>query len=245
MSGTDERRGDRTSVQAYARMAGLLLLVSIVAGGFGEGYAPNLLVHGNDASATVAALRAQEPLFRLSFAAYLVEAICDIAIALIFYVLLRPVSRGLALLSAFFGILSTATYAVCELFYFALPHLLLSDAEYLRTFTPDQIATLTLLSLKFFGYGAGLFLVFYGIGWIIRGWLMIRSGYLPSLLGVLMIVGGLGFAARTLSTVLAPQFASPIMLFLMAPGGVLLSLWLLFRGVNQAKWDAKVASAAN
>jgi len=245
MIGTDSRRSYGTSVQTYARMAGLLLLVSIVAGGFGEGYAPSVLVHGNDAPATVAALRAQESLFRLSFAAYLVEAACDIPIALIFYILLRPISRGLALLAAFFGILSTSTYAICELFYFALPHLLLSDAEYLRTFTSDQIATLTLLSLKFFSYGAGLFLVFYGIGWIIRGWLMIRSGYLPSLLGVLMIVGGLGFVTRTFTGVIAPQYASPIMLLLMAPGGVLLSLWLLVRGVNQAKWDAKVTPPAS
>src|SRR6185295_12363796 len=133
MSATDNRQAN--SVQTYARTAGVLFLVSIIAGGFGEGYAPNVLIHGNDAAATVAALKAQEPLFRLSFAAYLVEAICDIAIALIFYILLRPVSRGLALLAAFFGILSTATYAFCELFYFALPHLLLSDADYLRTFT--------------------------------------------------------------------------------------------------------------
>ena len=243
MSATDNRQAN--SVQTYARTAGVLFLVSIIAGGFGEGYAPGVLIHGNDAAATVAALREQDTLFRLSFAAYLVEAICDIAIALIFYVLLRPVSRGLALLAAFFGIISTVTYACCELFYFGLPHLLLSDAEYLRTFTPDQIATLTLLSLKLFSYGAGLFLVFYGISWIIRGWLMIRSGYLPSLLGVLMIIGGLGFAARTFTGVLAPQYASSIMLFLMAPGGVLLSLWLLVRGVNQAKWDARVASAAN
>ena len=241
MMASDDRQGARSSVQTYARMAGLLLLVSIVAGGFGEGYAPGLLIHGDDAAATVAALKAQEPLFRLSFAAYLVEAACDITIALIFYILLSPVSRGLALLSAFFGIISTATYAFCQLFYFALPHLLVSDADYLTTFTPAQIAALTLLSMKFFSYGAGLFLAFYGLGWIIRGWLMIRSGYLPSLLGVLMIIGGLGFVARTLTGVLAPHLASPIMLFLMAPGGVLLSLWLMVRGVNQAKWDASIA----
>ncbi len=63
-------------------------------------------------AATVAALKSQEPLFRLSFAAYLVEAACDITIALIFYVLLSPVSRGLALLAAFFGVISTVTYAL-------------------------------------------------------------------------------------------------------------------------------------
>ncbi len=236
---------DRIGVQTYARIAGLLFLVSIAAGGFGEGYAPSLLIQDNDPAGTMAALRAHEALFRLSFAAYLVEAACDIAIALIFYILLRPQSRGLALLAAFFGILSTATYAFCELFYFALPHLMMSDAAYLHAFTSDQIAALTLLSLELFNYGAGMFLAFYGIGWIIRGSLMIRSGYLPSLLGALMILGGLGFVARTFTAVLAPQYGSPIMLLLMAPGGVLLGLWLLVRGVNQAKWDAKVASTAN
>src|SRR6185295_15343242 len=191
-----------------ARTAGLLMLISIIAGGFGEGYAPGVLIHGNDAAATVAALRENEPLFRLSFAAYLIEAICDITIAVVFYILLRPVSRGLSLLAAFFGVISTVTYACCELFYFALPYLLTRDAAYLGTFSPDQLATLTLLSFKMFSYGAGLFLVFYGTAWIIRGWLMIRSGYLPSLLGVLMIIGGLGFVARTFTGVLAPQYAS-------------------------------------
>lgn len=234
----------RMPVQTYARTAGLLFLISIVAGGFGEGYVPGHLIEPNDAAATVANLKANETLHRLSFAAYLVEAMCDLAIALIFYVLLKPVSRGFALLTAFIGLTSTITFACCQLFYFALPHLLVSDAEYLRTFTPEQIATLTLLSIKLSSYGAGLFLIFYGTGWIIRGALMIRSGYLPALLGVLMIVGGLGFAARTLTGVLAPQFATPIMLYVMAPGGVLLAFWLLIRGVNVAKWEAKVASAA-
>ena len=74
---------------------------------------------------------------------------------------------------------------------------------------------------------------------------MIRSGYLPRLLGALMLLGGLGFVARTFTGVLAPDYASPFMLFAMAPGGVLLSLWLLARGVDQAKWDAKRASITN
>lgn len=234
----------RIAVQTYARVAGLLFVISIAAGGFGEGYAPAQLIVGNDAAATVANLKANDLMYRLSFAAYLVEALCDIAIAVIFYVLLKPVSRGLALVAAFLGLLSTAIYAVCEVFYFGLPQLLLRDAEYLKTFSPEQINTLTLLSLKLFNYGAGLFLVLYGTGWIIRGWLMIRSGYLPKVLGLLMIVGGLSFAASTITQVLAPQYTTPYMLFAMAPGGVLLGLWLLIRGVNVAKWEAKATAAA-
>ena len=232
----------RMNVQAYARMAGLLFIITIAAGGFGEGYAPAQLMVSNDAAATVANLKANDMLYRLSFAAYLVEALCDVAIAVLFYLLLKPVSRGLAMFTVFLGLLSTALYAACEIFYFGLPQLLLRDSEYLKTFTPEQLNTLTLLSLKLFNYGAGLFLIFYGTGWIVRGVLMIRSGYFPKLLGLLMVVGGLGFVASTVCQVLAPQFVTPYMLFAMAPGGILLALWLVIRGVNVAKWEARTAA---
>jgi Domain of unknown function (DUF4386) len=243
-NGTAARAQARKAIQTYARVAGVLFLITFAAGRFGEGYAPGQLIVANDAAATVANLKANDLMYRLSFAAYLVEALCDIALALIFYVLLKPVSRGLALLSAFFGVLSTALYAACEIFYFGLPQLLLRGDDYLKTFTPEQINTLTLLSLKLFNYGAGLFLVFYGTGWIIRGWLMIRSGYLPKLLGLLMILGGLGFVAGTVTQVLAPQYQTPYMLLALMPGIVLLALWLLVRGVNVAKWEAKATAAA-
>ncbi|MDP9202883.1 MAG: DUF4386 domain-containing protein [Gemmatimonadota bacterium] len=131
----------------------------------------------------------------MSFAGYLVEAVCDIVPAWIFYLLLRPVRRDLALISAFFGLVSTATFAIVELFYFAAPFIL-GGADYLKTFSPDQLNSLAMLSLKFFGVGGGLFMVFYGVGWAIRGYLIVRSDYLPRVLGALLALGGLGFITR-------------------------------------------------
>ena len=52
----------------------------------------------------------------MGFAGYLVEAVCDVALSLILYVLLRPVHKDLALLAAFFGLVGTAAFAACELF---------------------------------------------------------------------------------------------------------------------------------
>jgi hypothetical protein len=233
------------AVQAYARTAGFLFLLTIAAGGFGEGYAPGVLIDANDAAATVANLKANEFLYRLSFAAYLIEALCDVGIAVIFYILLRPVNRGLAMFTVFIGLLSTATYAACQIFYFGLPQVLLRNPDLLASFTPEQINALVLLSLKLFNYGAGLFLVFYGTGWIVRGSLMILSGYFPKLLGLLMIVGGLGFVANTLLRVLAPEYLTNYLLFAMAPGGILLALWLLIRGINVEKYQARVAARAS
>jgi hypothetical protein len=244
LNATDEHRlaQARAAVLAYARIAGVLSLLSLVAGGFGEAYVPSRLVVSADATATAENIRALDSLLRMGFAGYLVEAVCDITLALILYVLLRPVHRDLALLAAFFGLVGTAVFAVAELFYFAASHIL-GGAGYLRSFSPDQLNTLALLSLKLFGYGGGLFTVFYGLAWVLRGYLIFRSGYLPKALGILLTLGGLGFVTRNFALVLAPAYASGSLLLLMVPGGLALTVWLLVWGVDVPKWEAKAATA--
>src|SRR5512141_1204734 len=93
-----------TSIQTYARIAGALFLISLFAGGFGEWYAPSRLIVANDATATAKNIVALDAVLRWGFAAYLVEATCDIALSLLMYVLLRPVGKYVALLAAFFGL---------------------------------------------------------------------------------------------------------------------------------------------
>ena len=231
------------SVQRYARMAGVLFLTSIIAGGFGEAYVPSKLIVSGDAAATAANLRASDLLFRASFASYLVEAVCDIALSLVLYVLLRPVHRNLALLAAFFGLVSTAVFACAELFYFAAL-LFIGDADYLRTFSPDQLNTLMLLSLKFYGYGGGIFMVFYGVASVLRGSLMFRSGYLPRFLGALLLLAGLCFITKNILLVLAPRYASDVFLLPMFLALASLAVWLLVRGVDVAKWQHNATAPA-
>ena len=163
------------------------------------------------------------------------------ALALILYVLLKPINRQLSLLAAFFGLMATATFAFAELFYFA-PQLILGRA-YLNSFTPDQVNSLVLLSLKFYGYAGMIFTAYYGMAWIVRSYLMFRSSYLPKLLGVLMAIGGIGFVVRNFLLILAPAFASDVLLMLMFPGGLIMTVWLLVKGVNVQKWNAKVDAA--
>ena len=225
----------------YARIAGVLFLVSMVAGGFGEFYVPTKLIVSHDAAATANNITASMSLFRMSFASYLVEAVCDIALAWIFYVLLRPVRRDLALLTAFFGLVSTATFAIAELFYFAASFIL-GGADYLKTFSPDQVNSIAMLSLKFYGVGGGVFMVFYGVAWILRGYLIFRSDYLPKTLGALLALAGAGFVARNFLLVLAPAYAYDFLLLPMFLGGVALTAWLLVKGVDIAKWETKAGA---
>lgn len=241
----DARRRAHTAAASalrYARVAGVLFLISLVAGSFGEFFVPSRLIVSTDATATAHNIMASESLFRAGFAGYLVEAVCDISLTLVLYVLLLPVNRNLALLAAFFRIVATATYAFAELFYLAalLP---LGGSAYLKGFTPDQLNALALLSLRFYGDGAQLFIVFYGLGSIVNGYLMFRSGYFPRTLGVLLALGGLGFVARNFALVVAPGSASAFFLLPTVLAALAMTVWLLIKGVDVPKFAEKAAGS--
>jgi hypothetical protein len=82
-------------------------------------------------------------------------------------------------------------------------------------------------------------MAFYGIAWIIRGYLIFRSGYFPKILGVLLMIAGLGFMAKNFTLVLAPAYASDALLLPMFVAAISLTVWLFVKGVDVAKWEAK------
>ncbi|HEY6764559.1 MAG TPA: DUF4386 domain-containing protein, partial [Candidatus Sulfotelmatobacter sp.] len=125
----------------------------------------------------------------------MIEAASDITLNVMLYALLWPVSRNLALLAMCFGLIGTAIFAAGEMLYFAaaLPAV---DADVARVISPEARATLTYLCLTIYGYGFGIFAIFYGIAAVVRGYLISCSGYLPRALGVIVILGGASFIAE-------------------------------------------------
>ena len=230
------------SVQRYARIAGLLFLLSAVGGGFGEAYVPSVLIVPADATATARNIVAHHSMIRLGFAGYFVEALCDAGLTWVLYILLRPVQRDLALLTVIFRIISTTGFAMAEVLYFGVTRIL-GGANYLKTFSPDQLNTLALLFVKVSAVGQEVFSMFYGVGCIFLGYLIFCSTFLPRFLGLLLALSGFGFVFKTFASVLAPSLASP---FLLAPTMVtvvLLTLWLLIKGVDVPKWQQTAALA--
>ena len=225
---------DGLIVSRYARIAGVAMLLSIVFGLLGEMILPERIVVARDPAATAANILGNPMLFRLTFAAYLVEALCDIALCVFFYILLEPVDKRLALLSAFFGIASMVMYAVGQSSFFA-SYLVLGDSPGMTSFSTDQRNALAYLALRIAGTIGWLFLCLYGIASMIRGYLIARSGYLPKLLGILFIIGGACFFLRSATYLLAPNYSSPILLLPMALAGIPTMLWLLFRGIDPAR----------
>lgn len=224
-----------TSVKTYTRAVGIFLILSIVGGVFGELYVPSQMA-GADAAERVAQLRLNDALFRLGFAAYLVEAFSDVVLAWLFYILLRPVHRDLALLSAFFGIVSMTLFAVTQMFYFTAP-MFLGGSRYLAHFSGQELEGLASAFLSISGNLSGLFMLFYGAGWIVRGYLTFRSGYLPRFLGVLMLIAGAAFVAKNITKVLAPAYSSDLLLAPMFLNVVVVTIWMLVRGVDLNRWN--------
>src|SRR3954463_9186498 len=206
-------------IHRYARVAGVAMLLSIVFGALGEAYLPGKIIVSGDAAATAANILAHPTLFRLTFASYLVEGICDVLLAVVFYIILKPVNRNLALISAFFGIAAMLTFATAQAAFYS-SSLIVRDAAGMATFTAEQRSALAYLATRISTMIATLFLILYGIETMIRGWLMARSGYIPRWIGILMIAGGAGFFLRTATYLLAPSLSSPIMLIPMALGGI-------------------------
>jgi len=206
---------------------------AIVFGALGEAYLPGKIIVTGDAAATAANIIAHPTLFRMTFGTYLVEAICDIILCVLWYIVLRPVDRNLALVSAFVGVVSMITFAVAQSSFWA-SSVILKDAGGMTAFTEEQRHALAYLSVRIATMIASLFLCFYGTASAIRGSLIMRSGYLPKVLGVLLVICGAGFILRSVTYVFAPAYGSSVMLVPMAIAGIPLTLWLLVKGVDRA-----------
>src|SRR4051812_9583554 len=101
-----------TSPQLYARLGGALYLGNIVFGIFGQAFVRDRLIVGGNAVATAANIRSMESLWRFGLAAEYLALICAIFLAMIYYFLLRPVSKELNLLATFLRLVSITVQAV-------------------------------------------------------------------------------------------------------------------------------------
>ncbi len=229
-----------TSPQTYARIGGILYLFIIVAALFGEVFVRGRLIVKGDATATASNILGSETLFRVGLAGEMLTCVCDVALAMILYVLLKPVNRNLALLAAFFRVTFIAIYGVAKLFEVAAL-VVLNGGDYLKAFEPQQLNALAYLSMRLHGLGYGVSLLFFGVCCVLFGYLIRKSGYLPRIIGVLLEIGGVGYVVFSLAQVLEPEFAGrvlfPWIMLPAFPAELGLCLWLMVKGVDRTKWE--------
>jgi hypothetical protein len=233
---------DRTvenSPQLYARGGGVLYLIIILCGVFGELFVRGKLIVAGDAAATAHNIMGSEFLFRSGVVGDLIMHICDIPVTLVFYVLLRPVNRDLSLLGAGFSFLQTAILCANKLNLVTVL-LLLSGSNYLKAFDPSELQALATLSLSMHEYGFGVGLIFFGVSCLIVGYLMVRSGYFPKWLGAFQMLAGLCYLINSFAQLLDPSLAERMFPGILIPcflGELATCLWMIVMGVNVLKWN--------
>jgi hypothetical protein len=229
------------SPRHMARIAGLFYLLTILTRMFVEIFVRNRLVVSNDAAATATNILAHEPLWRWGFAADIIAFASYIALTALLYELLKSVNRSLSLVAAFFSLVACVVQAISSLFHLA-PLFLLGAAPYLSVFTKEQLQALALvfLRLRAAAYHS-IGLVFFGLYCLLVGILILRSTFLPRILGVLMVLGGLSYVLF-----LSPPLVGslqPYILIFPAVGQISLTLWLLAIGVNVQRWKEQASAA--
>ncbi len=220
-----------------ARWAGVLYLVIIVCAGFSEGYVRMSLVSPGDAARTAAAIRGGETLFRVGFVTDVVAFLSDVAVAVLFYALLKPVGQVLAMMAGAFR-LAQATILGLNMLNHLSAALLLGGATYLVSLDPSELESLALLSMEQHRYGYLIGQMFFGIHCVIAGFLIKRAWYFPTFLGILIGVAGLGYLADGLMYFLFPEAAPSTSPYFIAPvvvGELTLCGWLLVKGVRTAE----------
>ncbi len=232
-----------TSINKIARTGGIIYLIIIAAGLFGEMFVRSKLIVPGDAVTTANNIMASQLLWRTGIATDLLMHICDVPLMVIFYVLLKPVNKRLALMMLVFNLVQTAVLVTNKL-NLVTALFPLGDAAYLKSFSPQQLYTLTYLSIKSHAYGFGLGLIFFGFTCLIAGYLIYRSGYLPKTIGILMQIGGVCYLINSFTLIISPSIADKLFPVILLPpfvGELSFCLWLIFKGVKISVWETSAA----
>lgn len=206
-------------MKVYARVAGILYLIIIAIGAWGEGFVRGGLL-ARDPATTAANIKAAVLLWRFHVAAELVLLSCAITVLAILYVLLRQVHRELALLAAFFNIVAISVEAVGALF---------------LDVVPNQSPEMTKLLVRLHAHGFGVSLLFFGWFCVIIGYLIFKSQFLPKTIGVLMQIAGVCYLINSFALIVSPPVASRLFPAILIPAFIAelsLALWLTVKGAS-------------
>lgn len=228
----------QTGVRRTARLAGGLYLALMPLAFFSFFYVPSVLFVPGDAAATSRNIGASDLLFRSAIASHLITQIIFVFLVLVLYRLLKPVNKDPAALMVVLAVIGIPMAFLNEVNHLAVLRLLDSPND--GAFTPTQLHAQVMLFLGMYQSGILVTQVFWGLWLLPLGFLVFKSGFLPKLLGILLIMAGAGYVFDSGTQLLFPGFAE-ISRFTFV-GELLFALWLLIKGVNVERWQ-QVAAA--
>ncbi len=220
-----------TSPRTLARIAGLLYLITSVCFIFAGSVRSHIIKPG-DAAATVDNIRASVMLFRIGFMIDLVSGAIFLFTAMALYLLLKHVNQLVAAAMVIFVVLSVAVGYLNLLNQYAVLTIA-THADYTKAFGQAGSDGLVMLFADMQRNGLVIDEMFWGLWLLPLGYLVIKSGYFPKLVGALLILGCFSWLAALFVRVLAPDLARLASLLVVgAVGELIFIVWLLVKGVR-------------
>lgn len=217
-----------SSPHAHARITGAVGLLLLASGSLSVFVMSQILVRG-DAAATMRNVVGSQALFRFGITCTIAMMIAWLMYALLLYRLLRPVHAGYA------GIMLGLVMA-------AVPLYMLNQVNAFAMLTLAQQGLVDQVGFffKLLGFGNLIGALFFGLWLLPLGWLVLRSRFLPKLLGALLMAGSVGYVVVFIESFHIPGsvrglWGNPLLLITHL-AELALMIWLLFRGVNDERW---------
>jgi hypothetical protein len=230
------------SPQTTARVAAFVFLIIFCQGMASELFIRPAIIVAGDAATTVNNIMDSGSLFRLSLASDLIRQVLLMVLPLILYKLLKPVNKTIASLMVIFALVSVPISMLNELNHLAAL-LLSSGAGYLTVFKADQLNALVMFFIDLRIYGT--FITQFFSFWVLfLGYLVFKSGFLPRILGILLMLVGLCYTVSAVLFFLFPSFDATIFGLFAFIGEMIFYLWLLIKGVNVEAWEKLVTSVS-
>jgi hypothetical protein len=236
------KENNMNSIQKSARIAGILYLLMAPLGAFGILYIPTNFIVPDDAVATATNILADPWMFRLSTVSALLTQVIQIFLVLFLYRVLKAAHKAHATLMVILILLAIPMALLNDGIHFAVLQLL-SGAAYLTTFTIEQRQTLALFLLDWHETGIQIAGIFWGLWLFPMGYAVFKSGYLPRLIGILLMIGCFGYLFDSFTALLLPDFGFTIAQYTFI-GELLLPLWLVVKGVNVKVWEKRAFATA-
>jgi hypothetical protein len=234
-----------SSTKNPGRFVGLLYVLVSIPGAFALVYVPSkLIVHGN-ATATASNIAASETLFRAGIACQLISQILFMWVALALYDLLKGVNQRHASLMLGLIVVSIPIALLNELNAIAAL-ILMRGADFLSIFDKPQRDALAMLFMNLHSHGLGVAAIFWGLWLFPLGLLVYRSGFIPRILGVLLIANCFTYLINSFTSLLVPQYQDIVSRWMMPLqfGELLFMSWLLIMGANPKPLVVPTSSSA-
>jgi Domain of unknown function (DUF4386) len=225
-----------------ARVAGAVYLSMVFTAPFSLIYVPRTLIVRGNAAATANNILAHETLFRAGIATDLISSVIFVFVVMALYRLLSGVNRTYASLMVALVLVSVAVGFVNELNNVAALTLF-RGGEFLSVFDKPQRDALAMLFLRLHGQGIVINEIFWGLWLLPFGVLVMRSGFLPRILGAWLIVNGFAYVAISFTGLLTPQYSDVVskITFPILFGEMAITLWLLIMGAKVQPLEAAAA----